>query len=83
MPSFVVQIHVFQLCHMFLDLVFETKTTRYNNFVSSISNALELTLTGNLNESYAEYVKIDDNCVRMSQTLLCYFPVVTEEKLGI
>ena len=70
MPSFFVQIHVFQLYHKFLDLVLETKTTRYNNFVRSISNTLELTLTGNLNESYAEYVKIDDNCVRMSQMLL-------------
>ena len=83
MPSFFIQIHVFQLCHKFLGLVLETKTTRYNNFVWSISNTLELTLTGNLNESYAEYIKIDDNCVGMSQMRLCYFPAVMEEKLGI
>ena len=56
MPSFFVQIHVFQLYHKFSDLVLKTKTTRYNNFVRSISNTLELTLTGNLNESYAEYL---------------------------
>ena len=83
MPSFFVQIHVFQFCRKFSDLVVETKTTRYNHFVWSISNTLELTLTANLHESCAEYVKIDDNCVRTSQMLLCDFSAVTEEKLGI
>ena len=72
MPSLCVQIHVFQLCRKVFRFGPKLRVTTTSFEVFRIP--LNSLTARNLNESYAEYSKIDENCVRMSQMLFVLFP---------